>query len=184
MRIAVYSGSFDPLHIGHRAVLEYLSLCPDYDWTYLVVSPRNPLKDPSALSDARARFEAARVAVAGCPGLDVWVESIELGMAPPQYTITTLDALRLREPGNSFTLVIGADNLDCIRNWKDYRRILGEYGVAVFPRKGSDAVAAKAALDAEGAYSIRILDAPLTDISSTEIRAGEAQGKDMSRFRF
>lgn len=208
MKIAVYSGSFNPLHIGHMAIMEYLTRDRDYDWVYLVVSPKNPIKDSISADSARDRFNAAVEAVKRHPELHVWVDDIELEMEPPQYTIKTLDALKLREPENDFTLVMGADNLQGIRRWRDFPRILSEYGVAVYPRQGFDLEQIKRqlieecryfpapyVLDAnemapEGmrsleetlrdTYNIEIIDAPIVDISSTEIRNGIAEGKDMS----
>ena len=208
MKIAVYSGSFNPLHIGHMAIMAYLTRDRDYDWVYLVVSPKNPIKDSISADSARDRFNAAVEAVKRHPELHVWVDDIELEMEPPQYTIKTLDALKLREPENDFTLVMGADNLQGIRRWRDFPRILSEYGVAVYPRQGFDLEQIKRqlieecryfpapyVLDAnemapEGmrsleetlrdTYNIEIIDAPIVDISSTEIREGIAAGKDMS----
>ncbi|MBR4524399.1 MAG: nicotinate-nicotinamide nucleotide adenylyltransferase, partial [Bacteroidales bacterium] len=138
MRIAVYSGSFDPLHIGHQAIMERLTSTREFDWVYLVISPQNPLKDPSKALSAERRYRAAIDAVRRHPELHVWVDNIELEMPAPTYTIRTLDALKKREPENDFTLVIGADNLQNIHKWRDAPRILSEYGVVVYPRKGYD----------------------------------------------
>ena len=208
MKIAVYSGSFNPLHIGHKAIMEYLTRQREYDWVYLVVSPKNPLKDSISADTGDDRYKAAVEAVKRHPELHVWVDDIELRMDPPHYTIKTLDALKLREPENDFTLVMGADNLQDIHRWRDFPRILSEYGVAVYPRKGFNLAQireqlieecryfpAPYVLDAnemapEGmrsleetlrdTYNIEIIDAPIVDISSTEIRNGIAEGKDMS----
>ena len=209
MRIAVYSGSFNPLHIGHQAIMEYLTSEKRFDWVYLVVSPKNPLKDSISADTGEDRFNAAVEAVRRHPNLHVRVDDIELKMDPPHYTIRTLDALKRREPENEFTLIIGADNLDSIHQWRDFPRILSEYGVAVYPRKGFDVVQTRKRLMEECAripswyvldasdsgsgklsledrlnriYDIRIMDAPVVDISSTEIREGLAAGRDMSRF--
>jgi len=212
MRIAVYSGSFDPLHVGHQAIMEYLTRVKEYDWVYLVVSPQNPLKSAGKLLTARERYDAAVAAVRRHPELHVWVDDIEMEMDPPHYTIRTLDALKKREPDNDFTLVIGADNLHNIHRWRDFPRILSEYGVAVYPRRGYDIdsirrqlyeecsqlPAPSYVLDAsethtlEGTmslesdwmnlYHIQIIDAPLANISSTEIREGIARGEDMSKW--
>ena len=207
MRIAVYSGSFDPLHIGHQAIMEYLTRERTFDWVYLVISPQNPFKDPSKALSGERRYRAAIDAVRRHPELHVWVDNIELQMDPPHYTIRTLDALRRREPENEFTLVVGADNLENMLRWRDAPRILSEYGVAVYPRKGFDLTKIReiiydkmlslpsaytldaAALhdtpgtvgfeDAEHLYKIDIIDAPIVDISSTRIREGLA-GEDMS----
>lgn len=208
MRIAVYSGSFDPLHIGHQAIMEYLTRERAFDWVYLVISPQNPFKDPSKALSGEQRYRAAIDAVRRHPDLHVWVDNIELSMDPPHYTIRTLDALRKREPQNEFTLVIGADNLQNFFGWKDATRILTEYGIAVYPRTGFDVEAIRRfmygkmgefpspyTLDAsslhetpgtvgleesEHMYKIDIIDAPVIDISSTRIREGLEAGEDMS----
>ena len=181
MRIAVYSGSFDPLHIGHQAIMEYLTRERTFDWVYLVISPQNPFKDPSKALSGERRYRAAIDAVRRHPELHVWVDNIELQMDPPHYTIRTLDALHEREPQNEFTLVIGADNLAAFPRWRDYDRILKDYGVAVFPRKGFHRGHDKARLLKEDkAYRIGLLRAPLVTISSTQIRENQSRGKDMS----
>jgi len=210
MNIAVYSGSFDPLHIGHQAIMEYLTTERQFDWVYLVISPQNPFKDPSKAASAQRRYLAAVQAVRRHPELRVWVDDIELHMDPPHYTIRTLDALKRREPENDFTLVVGADNLERIGHWRDSARLLGEYGVAVYPRKGFDIPAIIKELDrewrqkpapyvldaysgnadgsslslenAESLYKIQVVDAPIVDISSTQIREGLARGEDMSAY--
>ena len=210
MKIAVYSGSFNPLHIGHQAIMEYLTREHEYDWVYLVVSPKNPLKDSISAESGEERYKAAVAAVKRHPNLHVWVDDIELKMDPPHYTIKTLDALKQREPDNDFTLVIGADNLQDIHRWRDFQRILSEYGVAVYPRKGFDIYSIKRHLSEEckhfptpyvldseeltsqgmmsleetlqRSYNIKIIEAPVVDISSTEIREGFLAGKDMSEF--
>ena len=183
MKIAVYSGSFDPLHIGHLAIMAYLTRETGFDQVYLIVSPQNPLKTAGKAKSGRRRYKAAVEAVARYPELRVKVDDIELGMEPPHYTIRTLDALNEREPGNEFTLVIGADNLDNIHQWRDYRRLLTQYGVAVYPRSGYDMEALRDNLLEEcvdGTYRIRLISAPVVDISSTRIREGLARGEDMS----
>ena len=210
MRIAVYPGSFNPLHIGHQAIMEYLTKEEEYDWVYLVVSPKNPIKTTIKAETAMDRYEAAVAAVKRHPDLHVWVDDIELNMEPPQYTIKTLDALRQREPENDFTLVVGADNLENIHRWRDFQRILADYGVAVYPRKGYDLAEIKSKLIEEcrhlpapyvldsneyaeegrrsleetlrDTYNIAILEAPIVDISSTQIREGIAEGRDMSEW--
>lgn len=183
MRIAVYSGSFDPLHIGHLAIMEFLTQKENFDWVYLVVTPQSPFKEAERARTGAKRFRAARRAVRRHPGLKVKVDRIELRMPPPHYTIRTLDALREREPDNEFTLVIGADNLDLMHKWKEHGRILTEYGVIVYPREGFDIAAIRSTLMEENPdYKIRLIDAPMVDISSTQIREGLARGEDMSRW--
>ena len=183
MRIAVYSGSFNPLHKGHEAIIRFLTKEAGFDIVYLVVTPQNPFKAKHSLPTGRARFDAAVEAVARHPDLKVKVEDIELEMTPPQYTIRTLDTLKAREPGNDFTLVIGADNLANFQGWLFHERILRDYGVVVFPRKGYHRGHARARLLKEDpSYKIKLLKAPLVTISSTDIRNGKATGKDMSNW--
>lgn len=242
--IAVYSGSFNPLHIGHLAIIRHMIEVAGFDMVYLIVSPKNPLKDGISSDSGRERYKAAveaverrfphsgqsasgrndskaveaecvdgmlppargrerfskrscgplqRAATEGKAGVigasastaaseaRVKVDDIELNMPEPHYTIRTLDALKEREPDNRFTLVMGADNLADIRRWRDYTRILKEFGVAVFPREGHDLTEIKQDLLKEDpAYKIQILDAEMVDISSTQIREAIAHGEDIS----
>lgn len=244
--IAVYSGSFNPLHIGHLAIIRHMIEVAGFDMVYLIVSPKNPLKDGISSDSGRERYMAAveaverrflrsglsasgrndskaveaecvddmpplargreqfskrscgplqRAATEGKAGVigasastaaseaKVKVDDIELNMPEPHYTIRTLDALKEREPDNRFTLVMGADNLADIRRWRDYTRILKEFGVAVFPREGHDLTEIKQDLLKEDpAYMIQILDAEMVDISSTQIRNAIAEGEDISKY--
>lgn len=189
MKIAVYSGSFNPLHIGHQAIMEYLTESMSFDMVYLIVSPKNPIKLTVSAETGRERYEAAVAAVERHPELKVKVDDIELDMPAPQYTIKTLDALAEREPDNTFTFVLGADNLADIRRWRDYGRILADYGVVVYPRKGFDMKQIKETLMQEclgmqgKQYRICLMeDAPIVDISSTELRAAFAAGIDASAY--
>lgn len=182
MNIAVYGGSFNPMHTGHLEILKTLDSCPDFDNIYLVVSPKNPLKDIDE-STARQRLEAVRRAVARHPGLKLRVEDIEFSLPSPQYSIRTLDELQKREAGNTFTLVVGGDQIADFRRWKDYRRILTDYGVAVFPRQGFDTAKIKGDLLEENPlYKIRLIDMPLVNISSTDLRRALAEGRDITPF--
>ena len=186
MRIAVYSGSFNPLHIGHLAIVRQLLEKEGFDKVYLVVSPKNPLKDNIDISSAPARLEAARKAVVR-RGLqeNVVVDDIEFRMPAPHYTVRTLDALREREPQNAFTLIMGSDQIADIRRWRDYSRILSEYGVLVYPREGFDNEAVAADLLNENPqYRIGIMDAMKVDVSSTMIREGLSRGEEMRPYFF
>lgn len=187
MNIAVYSGSFNPLHIGHLAIIKHLIEAAGFDMVYLIVSPKNPLKEGISSDSATDRYNAALEAVGrnfgseASSGMGVKVDDIELTLPEPHYTIRTLKALQAREPSNDFTLVMGADNLACIRYWKEYQRILTDFEIAVFPREGHDISKIKQDLLNENpAYKIQLLDAPLVTISSTEIREALLRGEDVS----
>lgn len=181
MQIAVFAGSFDPLHKGHLAILEHLSKTSGIDGVYLVVTSHNPLKGEDQEQSGQRRFESAKAVLAKHPELKVKADDIEMATPGTHYTIATLRALKRREPGNDFVFVMGADNLDDIHRWKDYPAILLEFGALVFPRNGFDAKEIKRQLLAENpAYRITLIDAPLVDISSTDIRHSIANGEDVS----
>lgn len=189
----VFGGSFNPLHIGHLAILRALCGRAEVGRVLLVVSPRNPLKDNISEDSATERLQAAREAIARHPELagKAEVSDIEFRLGPPNYTIHTLDALRNETPdrvggdvrktapsfpaptGDPLALAIGGDQLADFRRWKDYARILLEYGLLVYPREGFDSPALRDDLLAENpSYRITLLDAPLFNISSTALREG------------
>jgi len=182
MRTAVFSGSFNPLHIGHLAILRRLCDSADFDRVLLIVTPQNPLKDSSYLDNSEQRFQDAVETIGKYPELSkVIVDNIELGMEAPHYSIKTLEALKRREPDSNFVQIIGGDNLGCMRKWKDYDRILSEFGVWVYPREGYDSKRLRDELMRESAdYKIELADFEEVDASSTQIRDGEALGLDMS----
>lgn len=182
MKVAVYSGSFNPLHIGHLAILRYLVTEAAFDAVYLIVSPVNPFKEGVSQKSAEERLADARCAVARYPELSmVKVDDIELTMPAPHYTVRTLSELREREPQNTFTLVVGGDNIEAFRRWRDYGTILRDFGVVVYPRPDYDHQAAIDSLLAEdSSYRIGFIDAPQTDISSSRIRAMQADGESVA----
>lgn len=155
------------------------TLAESFDRVCLVVSPRNPLKESATADDAPARLEAAEKAVARHPELSgkVYVSDIEFRLGEPNYTIRTLDALKEENPDCGFTLTVGADQLDDFRRWKDYGRILSEYGVVAFPREGFNLNEIRDSLTAENRlYKIRIAGMPLVRVSSSQIRQRLADG--------
>ena len=186
----VFGGSFNPLHIGHLAILRALCERDDVSQVLLVVSPKNPLKDNISADSASVRLQAARQALVRHPELGgkVEVSDIEFRLSPPNYTIRTLDALaeemnlRAAIPGTALgteaghaplRLALGGDQLADFRRWKDYARILLEYGLLVYPREGFDSAALRDDLLAENpSYRITLLNAPLFNISSTVLREG------------
>lgn len=181
-KVALLFGSFNPIHIGHFAILRYiLSHYPQCE-VRLVVSPESPFKkgligsSEKRLADARAAMEAS--------GLNVLVSDVEYHLEPPLYTINTLRHLRKTEPEKEHILVVGGDNIAGIGKWHESAALLSEFEIWVYPREGYDAKAAcEMYNDMPGTKCVRYLNAPLYNISSTEIRAHEsspAQSGDSS----
>ena len=170
MRIAVYSGSFDPLHEGHLAILKILN--GQFDKVLLMVSPQNPLKNSEKALNSLERLSAAEKSLKEHPELaKVELSDIEFKMSAPNYTYRSLKALQEQYPQDEICLAIGADNLACFDKWKNYSEILLKYGVLVFPRKGYDSQAEQRRLKAENErYKIELAEMELVNISSTEIR--------------
>lgn len=168
MTIGLLGGSFNPVHIGHTMVAEYIARFGDVDAVWLVLSPRNPLKDPAELIDDHHRLAMLRLAAEGSEVVDVC--DIELQMPRPSYTIDTLRRLRELYPQHTFRWITGYDNLLQLPQWKDWRSILSEFGLLVYPRDGADGSAVDVP---EGA---RIITAPQIEVSSTMIRRAVGQG--------
>lgn len=179
--IAVYSGSFNPIHIGHKAVIDYLS--KEYDWVYVIVTPQNPLKDTIEIP-SEERCKAVERALINNGYLNVTVNDVESTLNPPYYTINTLRKLKENEPHNNFKLVVGADCLEDIKSWKSYQEILTEFGIIVFPRGEVDVNELKRhalVLYRENPeYRIKIANAKTPNISSTEIREAKNKGENVN----
>lgn len=176
LRIAVYAGSFNPFHEGHAAIVRRCS--ENFDKVLVVVSPENPFKKGNAAS-GETRLAAVRDVVEKFKEetgrRNVEVSNIEYHLNPPLYTINTLRALRHQYPTAVITFIMGADCLAQLNRWSEYKPLLLEFGIAVFPRLGYDYMELSQALLAENpAYKIALVDAPLVNISSSQIR-GEAQ---------
>lgn len=167
--IGIFGGSFNPVHNGHIMLAQYLAQHSHLDEVWLTLSPQNPLKISNSLLDDNHRLAMLNLAIERYPLLKVC--DIELEMPRPSYTINTLDELSRRYPNYRFNVVIGGDNWNIIDRWKDYQRIINEYGVVVYPRPGYE-------LSSTNYSNVVVVDAPLADISSTEIREAFANGKE------
>ena len=182
-RVALFFGSFNPMHNGHLAILRYLREHTDADEVRVVVSPESPFKAGNAVT-AEERLENVRKVIAAS-GLDVVVSDVEFHLEPPLYTINTLRYLQDIEPDCRHIMVIGGDNLASLEKWKCGPEILEEFPVWVYPRQGYDSEALlKEIKSRRKLRGVRILSkAKLYDISSTMIREGEAKGQDMSSYK-
>lgn len=178
MKIGLLFGSFNPIHIGHLVIANYMAEFTDLDQVWLVVSPHNPLKSKKNLSDARKRLAVVRKAIGEKPKIKV--SDVEFTLPQPSYTINTFEALDRKYPKNIFVLIIGSDNLQLFHKWKDYKKILEGYKIYVYPR--ILALKKRPSWAVKNHSNIRIVDAPRIDISSTFIREQLRKGKDVRYF--
>lgn len=162
MKIGLLFGSFNPIHTGHLILANFMATHTDLDAVWLVVSPQSPFKVGQEMLPEAARYELVQLAIAGNARLRAL--DIEFAMPKPSYTINTLDELRRLHPAHRFVLLMGEDNLPGLPNWKNADRILAENEVYVYPRPGVDATAVNAH------PGVKVVDAPLLDISATFIR--------------
>ncbi len=162
-------GSFNPVHTGHLIIANYFIQHTDIDDVWFVLSPQNPFKTGEKLLEDNKRLELLHLAVSDNAHFQVC--DIELSMEKPSFTIHTIKKLRTQHPEQSFVLLIGSDNLDEFEKWKDYKEILSMVMIYVYPRRDE----ASSKLLAHP--SIKLVDAPRIDISSTQIREDIGSGR-------
>ncbi len=170
--IGIFGGSFNPIHNGHIALCKaFLEQC-DIDEVWLMVSPQNPLKQNVELLDDDLRLSLTQKALEGEERIKAC--DYEFHLPRPSYTWNTLQALGKDYPDHRFTLLIGGDNWACFDRWYRCEDILNNYSIAVYPRTGSE-------IDAKLLPSnVSLINTPLFDISSTEIRQRVASGQPIS----
>jgi len=175
MNIALYSGSFNPIHRGHTSLAGYLIEKQIVDEVWFVVSPCNPLKNQHHLLDEYLRLDMLILAIKGEPAFKAC--DVEFTMPLPSFTIDTLSKLSTDFPEHRFSLIIGSDNALVFDKWKNYNEILTNYPVFVYPRRGYNFA------DVVSLYpQMTLLETPFYDISSTQIRESIAQKKDVSQW--
>mgnify|MGYP005646531705 FL=1 len=171
MKIGLFFGSFNPIHIGHKVIASYLVDFTDLDKVMFVVSPQNPLKQKISLLDQYHRLQIIRAEVEDNSKLEV--SDIEFDMPKPSYTIDTLVRLKEKHPENDYSIIMGSDNLQNFHKWKNYEQILEDYSVYVYPRPG---------YEISGSHkNIHLIEGvPQMEISSSFIRKSIKEGKDIS----
>jgi nicotinate-nucleotide adenylyltransferase len=171
MKIALFFGSFNPIHIGHLIIANHIVNNTDCDKVWMVVSPHNPLKEKAGLLNEFDRLHLVQLAVEDNEKLVACNE--EFYLPKPSYTIDTLTYLQEKYPTYEFSLVMGSDNILSIDKWKNYELILERYTIYIYnrPEYNSDNIKIKG--------DIRFLEVPLLDISSTYIRNNIKENKSI-----
>lgn len=166
--IGLFFGSFNPIHIGHLIIAEYMADRTDLKQIWFVVSPHNPLKAQASLANDYDRLHMVQLAIEDNPKLKA--SNIEFSLPKPSYTIDTMAYLHEKYPEHQFSLIMGSDNLESIHKWKNYELLLQRYPIHIYKRPGSEN------LDNPLNADIHLHDVPLLYISSTFIRRQIAQG--------
>lgn len=166
-KIGLYFGSFNPIHNGHLGIADYFAKSGELNEVWLVVSPQNPLKENNTLAPDHHRLEMARLAVEGYRNIQIC--DIEFDLPRPSYTIDTMQALKSFWPEYQFTIIMGEDSLQTLHLWKNYRELIETYSIRVFPRDKNPINRHFSVLE-DNHKDIRLVDAPLIEISSTQIR--------------
>lgn len=174
MHIGLFFGSFNPIHIGHMAIANYMVEFTDMDQLWFVVSPQNPLKEKKTLLGQNQRLYMVNAAVEDFPKF--MSSTIEFDLPQPSYTVNTLAHLKEKYPEHKFSLIIGQDNLENFHKWKNYEEILKHHKLFVYPRPN----AGKSQFDQHP--NVVFTAAPVMDISSTFIREAIKNKKDVRFF--
>jgi nicotinate-nucleotide adenylyltransferase len=162
MKIGLFFGSYNPVHVGHMIIANYMASRTDLDQVWLVVSPQNPLKPKKTLARDYDRLHLVHLAIGDNTHLRA--SDIEFSLPKPSYTIDTLTYLREKYPQHEFALIMGGDNLATLHKWKNYEIILRDYRIYVYRRPTYELGAF------EDHPSVQILDAPQLHISASYIR--------------
>lgn len=174
-KVGLYFGSYNPIHIGHMAIANYMVEYTGIDQLWFVVSPQNPHKAQENLLEDYQRLELVNRAIDA--DLRFRTSNIEFGLPKPNYTIDTLTYLHEKFPNHQFSIIMGSDNLESFHKWKNYTIILENYVIIVYPRPGFD--------ESKIIHHPNIIIArntPLMEISSSFIRESIKERKDVRHF--
>ena len=173
MKIGLYFGTFNPIHIGHLIIANHLAENSDLDQIWMVVTPHNPHKKKNTLLDDYHRVEMPHVATENYPKIQP--SDIEFKLPQPNYTINTLAHLQEKFPNHEFSLIMGEDNLNSLHKWKNYEVILQNHSIIVYPRLHSGEI------DSQFINHPKIhkIDAPIIELSSTFIRESIKNDKNV-----
>jgi len=165
MNIGLYFGTFDPIHLGHINIANFLIDNALVEKVWFVVTPENPEKSSNSLTNFMHRYEMVKIQVKDNNNL--LASDIELNLKKPNYTIDSLRYISKTYPDNSFSLIIGEDNFVNFKKWREYKEIMSYYKIYVYPRK----TRLKTDMKLIMSNNIEMIEAPLIDLTSTNIRS-------------
>ncbi|MEE1013007.1 MAG: nicotinate-nucleotide adenylyltransferase, partial [Clostridia bacterium] len=178
--IGIMGGTFDPPHVGHLMIAEYVREALDLEEVRFIPTGQIYYKDSSRTADPDDRLEMVRLAIAG--NTRFTADAMEIEREGDTYTFETLEALKAAEPETAFTFIVGADSLDYMERWRHPERIFQCCSVAAVLRpgfSGEQMTEKKKELEQQFHARIEIVPAPLIRISSTELRQRLAEGKSV-----
>ena len=161
-KIGLFFGSFNPVHVGHMIIANFMATQTDLDEVWMVVSPQNPLKKKASLAKDYDRLHLVKLAIGDTPNIKA--SDIEFSLPKPSYTIDTLTFLKEKYPKKEFALIMGGDNLATLHKWKNYELILRDFLIYLYKRPQYNLG------ELETHPSVRHFEAPLLSISATYIR--------------
>lgn len=161
MKIGLYFGSFNPIHMGHLIIASHVVNKTDLEQVWFVVSPQNPFKQSASLLNEYQRLHLIKLAIDG--ENDLRASNVEFNLPKPSYTVDTLAYLKEKHPTHEFCILMGSDGFQNLNKWKNYQVITTQHPIYIYKRPGFDIQ------ETHGA-NIQILEAPLLEISSTHIR--------------
>ncbi|WP_405251142.1 nicotinate (nicotinamide) nucleotide adenylyltransferase [Dokdonia sp. Asnod3-C12] len=173
MKIGLYFGTFNPIHIGHLAIANHMAEYSDLDKIWMVITPHNPFKKKSSLLDNNHRYQMVLEALETYDKIEP--SNIEFNLPQPNYTVYTLAHLEEKYPQHEFCLIMGEDNLKSLHKWKNYEVILERHDIYVYPRISEGT----AETQFDNHSKIHKVDAPIMEISSTMIRKAIKDGKNI-----
>ncbi|MBW3520921.1 MULTISPECIES: nicotinate (nicotinamide) nucleotide adenylyltransferase [unclassified Chryseobacterium] len=173
-KIGLFFGSFNPIHIGHLILANYILENSDMNELWFVVSPQNPFKEKKSLLNDHNRLDMVELAIKNYP--DMRASNVEFSLPTPSYTIDTLTYLKEKHPDYSFSLIMGEDNLGSLHKWKNSDLLIKDHHIIVYPRVFEGDKKSSKYTDHE---NISLIKAPVIELSATEIRNMIQQGKNV-----
>jgi nicotinate-nucleotide adenylyltransferase len=173
MKIGLYFGTYNPIHVGHMIIASHMAEFAGLDQVWMVVTPHNPLKKKETLLADNIRLELVYLATEDFPKIKP--SDIEFRLQQPNYTVHTLAHLHDKFPQHEFALIMGEDNLKSFHKWKNYDVILENHEIYVYPRLSHEANNPLF----ENHPKIHLIDAPVVEISSTFVRESIANKKNV-----